>query len=294
MSEILKVVGVPEHFNRAIKEIAAESASKSDALNISFIEESQGTGKMVQQIKGKEVDIAILLTEGGIKGCIAPSADHEEGYKIVQKYVQSPLQWGLHVKPNSKLNSIEDIDPKKIIAFISRPNSGSHNMLRLLAVDQGWNAEDIQLQQVGNMPGAIEAMEALSEEDEALFLWEHYTTKPNVEAGHFKRIGDFKTPWPCFIVAVRDSVLENKSEAVKAFLELVNQRAKEIVVQSNTIEVFSKMYGLKEEDVTSWLAKTAWSSENLSEQELEKIMDLMQEVGMLTTRKPASELLVNL
>jgi hypothetical protein len=40
-------------------------------------------------------------------------------------------------------------------------------------------------------------------------------TKPLVDKGIFRRIGDCPTPWPCFVIAVRDEILEKYPEAIK-------------------------------------------------------------------------------
>jgi hypothetical protein len=43
-------------------------------------------------------------------------------------------------------------------------------------------------------------------------MWERFMTKPLVDKGIFRRIADCPTPWPCFVIAVRDEVLENNPE----------------------------------------------------------------------------------
>jgi hypothetical protein len=39
-----------------------------------------------------------------------------------------------------------------------------------------------------------------------------FMTKPLVDKGIFRRIGDCPTPWPCFVIAVRDEILEKYPE----------------------------------------------------------------------------------
>jgi hypothetical protein len=39
-------------------------------------------------------------------------------------------------------------------------------------------------------------------------------TKPLVDKGIFRRIG-IVPPWPCFVIAVRDEILEKYPEAIK-------------------------------------------------------------------------------
>jgi ABC-type nitrate/sulfonate/bicarbonate transport system substrate-binding protein len=51
-------------------------------------------------------------------------------------------------------------------------------------------------------------------------MWERFMTKPLVDKGIFRRIGDCPTPWPCFVIAVRDEILEKYPEAIKSILTL--------------------------------------------------------------------------
>jgi hypothetical protein len=45
-----------------------------------------------------------------------------------------------------------------------------------------------------------------------IILWERFMTKPVVEE---YLEGDCPTPWPCFVIAVRDEILEKYPEAIK-------------------------------------------------------------------------------
>jgi ABC-type nitrate/sulfonate/bicarbonate transport system substrate-binding protein len=51
-------------------------------------------------------------------------------------------------------------------------------------------------------------------------------TKPLVDKGIFRRIGDCPTPWPCFVIAVRDEILEKYPEAIKSILDTINETTK--------------------------------------------------------------------
>ena len=35
-------------------------------------------------------------------------------------------------------------------------------------------------------------------------MWEKFTTKPLVDTNTFRHIGDCPSPWPCFVIAVRE------------------------------------------------------------------------------------------
>ena len=52
------------------------------------------------------------------------------------------------------------------------------------------------------------AIEALPNDDAQYFMWEHFTTKPLVDNGTFRRVADCPTPWPCFVIAVKNEILK--------------------------------------------------------------------------------------
>ena len=39
-------------------------------------------------------------------------------------------------------------------------------------------------------------------------MWEKFTTKPLVDSGEWRRVGECVTPWPCFVVAATNTALE--------------------------------------------------------------------------------------
>jgi ABC-type nitrate/sulfonate/bicarbonate transport system substrate-binding protein len=57
-------------------------------------------------------------------------------------------------------------------------------------------------------------------------------TKPLVDKGIFRRIGDCPT-LPCFVIAVRDEILEKYPEAIKSILNTINETTKNFKDISN-------------------------------------------------------------
>jgi hypothetical protein len=80
------------------------------------------------------------------------------------------------------------------------------------AQNQGWNPEKLQFEIINNLEGAVKS---LNEGSGAYFMWEHFTTKPLVDKGIFKRLGDCPTPWPCFVIAATDSFLGSQPGVLK-------------------------------------------------------------------------------
>lgn len=48
-------------------------------------------------------------------------------------------------------------------------------------------------------------------------MWEHFTTKPLVDKGIFKHLGDFPTPWSSFVIAATDVFIADQKESISAF-----------------------------------------------------------------------------
>ena len=238
-----KIGGVPEHFNLPWRLAIEEGRLNHLDVDMHWSDMSGGTGQMIKGLQAGTLDIAVLLTEGITKSIL-------EGLdaKILSVYVKTPLRWGIHVPFNSEMKQAEDIKGQKFA--ISREGSGSHLMAYVNSFQKGWNTNELQFNIVGDVYGGLWALE----NDEAgVFLWEKYTTHPFVEAEKCKCIGEVVTPWPCFVVAVRNEVIEKHGDLLKEVLEVVGQTAKEIK-DGNNAEEISWRYALKLEQAKSWLS----------------------------------------
>ena len=127
----IKIGGVPEHFNLGWYLTLKNGAYKNEGINLRWKDYPGGTGEMCKALKNKEIDLAVVLTEGIIKDIIEGNA-----VKIIQTFVQSPLIWGIHVANNSPYKNIEDLKGTK--AAISRYGSGSHLMAYINAQNNKW------------------------------------------------------------------------------------------------------------------------------------------------------------
>ena len=246
----LKVGGVPEHFNYPWYLTLKNKEYTSGNINLRWENFPGGTGEMCKGLRSGTVDIAIVLTEGIIK-------DISEGNpsKIVQVFVDSPLIWGIHVSENSAFKSIEELERATIA--ISRFGSGSHLMAIVNAFNQGWNIDQLKFEVVGNLQGGINALKNGTAD---YFMWEHFTTKPLVDNGVFRRIEDCLTPWPCFVIAVRNEVLEQHPEAVAYVLEVINKQTSSFKNIRNIDRTLAIRYEQKLSDVQKWLKITEWNN----------------------------------
>jgi ABC-type nitrate/sulfonate/bicarbonate transport system substrate-binding protein len=249
----LKIGGVPEHFNLPWRLAIEEGKFNEIGLNLHWSDMTGGTGQMIRGLESGSIDIAVLLTEGITKAIL-------EGLKakIVQVYVVSPLHWGIHVPTKSSIETRDDL--KNGTFAISRFGSGSHLMSYVLADQENWKLDQLKFNVIGDIYGGLWALE--NNEAQA-FLWERYTTFPFVEQGKCRHIDDVVTPWPCFVIAVREEVLENHSGLIAEMCKVVNKRAQKVKTDKHTAEVISWRYNLRMDQVKQWLKQTDWNYDGI-------------------------------
>ncbi len=280
----LRVGGVPEHFNLPWHLAIEDGDFEYDHLSIEWIDFPGGTGAMNAALRNNEIDVAIILTEGIVKDIIAGNPS-----KIVQTYVHSPLIWGIHVDAKSSFQTVADLENKK--AAISRMGSGSHLMAYINAQNQHWDTKTLDFELVGDINGAINA---LSEDAAQYFMWERFTTKPLVDKGVFRRVGNCPTPWPCFVIAVREEVLGNQRDAVREMLKVINTKTISFKEIPDVEKLLATRYDQKLEDIKEWLEITSWSESQLTSEEIEKVQSNLKTLNLIPEKLPASKLIYNL
>ena len=209
----VRVVGVPEHFNLPWHMALEEGAFEDRGIELEWTDIPEGTGRMADMLAKGETDLAIILTEGVIKAISDGNPS-----MILQEYIGSPLLWGIHVGADSYFKALSELKNTK--AAISRFGSGSHLMAFVNAQNNGWDTSRLQFEVVNNLEGAVEA---LTQGSADYFMWEHFTTKPLVDQGIFRRLGDCPTPWPCFVVAATKSFVEKDPAPARHVLEVINK-----------------------------------------------------------------------
>jgi ABC-type nitrate/sulfonate/bicarbonate transport system substrate-binding protein len=270
----IKIAGVPEHFNFPWH-LCIENGEFEDAgIDLEWTDVPEGTGKLCQMLRDGETDIAVILTEGIVKDIAAGNPS-----KIVQVYVQSPLIWGIHVAANSPYKTIQDLIIGKVA--ISRYGSGSHLMAFVNAKKEGWDTKNLQFEVVNTIDGAVEA---LTNGTADYFMWERFMTKPLVDKGVFRRVGDCPTPWPCFVIAVRNEVLENDPDAIGTILDIINQTTEEFKEIPSINRTLAERYKQKIEDIDEWLKLTRWSQKKLDKKTFESVQNQLFELNIIENR----------
>ena len=276
----IKIVGVPEHFNLPWH-LAIESGDfKKENIDVQWTDIPEGTGKMCQMLREKQTDIAVILTEGIVKDIVAGNPS-----KIVQIYVATPLIWGIHVGAKSNYKTLSDLKNSK--AAISRLGSGSQLMAYVNANNQGWKTNDLQFEIINTIDGAVKA---LTNGTADYFMWERFMTKPLVDQGVFRRIADCPTPWPCFVIAVSNEILENEPETIAKILEIINKKTILFKEIPNIDIRLSDTFHQKKEDIQEWLSLTEWSQKNLDENMLNKVQNQLFELGIIDKKSTFVEI----
>ncbi|EOD19779.1 hypothetical protein EMIHUDRAFT_242624 [Emiliania huxleyi CCMP1516] len=289
-ARVLRVGGVPEHFNAPWHTAAKAGLFAERGIDVRWTDFPGGTGAMAKALRDGELDVAILLTEGIV-------ADIHRGNpaRLVGTYVSSPLTWGIHVAADSPLTDAAQLysqpagDGGASPRFaVSRMTSGSHLMAFVDAQQRAGEAAaaSLRFEIVGSLEGA---REALREGRADGFMWEKFTTKPLVDSGEWRRVGECVTPWPCFALAATPAALGGLSGEI---LGASRHGAARLRAANDGVETIAAMYKLQPEDVTEWLqtarrsAPVSWaSSPSASFSTLRTVAETLGRLGVL---EPAS------
>lgn len=275
----LQIVGVPEHFNLPWHLCLENGEFEKENIDLQWTDVPEGTGKMCQMLRDGTADIAVILTEGIIKDIVNGNPS-----KIVQVYVESPLIWGIHVAAHSTFQTLADVENSKIA--ISRLGSGSQLMAYVNAKNQAWETSKLQFEIVNTLDGAVTA---LTNGTADYFMWEHFMTKPLVDKGIFRRLADCPTPWPCFVIAVREEILATQPEAIASLLEIINAKTRDFKTIPNISESLATTYHQKTEDIKEWLSLTEWSQDKIDVELLNRIQKQLLELKIIDQSIPIQQ-----
>jgi len=277
----VKIVGVPEHFNLPWQLCLENGEFSEIGIDLEWTDIPEGTGKMCQMLRNNETDLAVILTEGILK-------DISNGNEsvVLQQYVSSPLQWGIHVAASSPFQNISELQNKKVA--ISRNGSGSQLMAIVNAKNEAWKSDDLNFEIVNTLDGAVVA---LTENKADYFMWDRFMTQPVVDKGIFRRIGVCPTPWPCFVIVARKEFYENNKAMINNLLEVINNTTIEFKQIPSIDKTLASRYEQKLEDIQEWLKITKWSQKQLTEKQFETIQIQLQDLGIIENKLNYSEVI---
>lgn len=251
MSEItIRIGGVPEHFNLPIHLAIESGAFQKRGINVLWKDYPGGSGDMTAALRNNEMDLCVLLTEGIVTDMIKGNPA-----KIISEYVVTPLTWGIHTGVENPLNNANHIFDKR--HAISRFGSGSHLMAIVNANTRGQILSEEQFTVVSDMEGALRSLNTLETD---VFYWEKFTTKPYVDVGKIRRIGEYVSPWPCFVIAATNVILEKYPKEIEALLDVINESCRHFMADNQVIPMIAERYQQKIEDIERWYHNTEWAS----------------------------------
>lgn len=280
----IKIAGVPEHFNHPWQMCIENGEFNEVGINLEWSNVPEGTGKLCQMLRDNETDMAIILTEGIVKDIANGNPS-----KIIQKYIQSPLLWGIHVASASAFKTLADLENKK--AAISRFGSGSHLMAFVNANNQGFSKESVAFEVVNTIDGAVEA---LTNQKADYFMWERFMTQPLVDNGTFRKLADCPTPWASFIVVATDKALEENKYCIAQILEIINNTTIEFKQIPSIDRTLANVFNLKLENVQQWLSLTQWSHTNFTEKEFEQLQNQLLQFELIKNKISYNEVVCSL
>ncbi len=272
----IRVGGVPEHFNLPWHLAIENGLFEKEGIELEWTVFKGGTGQMTQALRNNEIDVCILLTEGIISDIVNGNPS-----KLIGKYLNTPLIWGVYSGIHNPVNHYGEIYNKRYA--ISRFGSGSHLMPIVDAHAKKIKLKKDQFQVIKNLEGAIDS---LTKNETDAFYWEKYTTKPYVDAGVLKHLGDYVTPWPCFMIAASNDILSKEKKAIDSMLKVIYFTSKQFMTSPTAMKEVSERYNQKMEDVENWFHATEWSiNSDISDKLLENVLHRLIVAGIID-KKP--------
>jgi ABC-type nitrate/sulfonate/bicarbonate transport system substrate-binding protein len=273
---------VPEHFNLPWR-LAIEAGRFAPlGVEVAWRDYPGGSGAMAKALGDGELDAALLLTEGAV-AAVAGGV----GLQIASLYTDSPLVWGIHVPAASRFCAIAELEGARYA--ISRTGSGSHLMAFVHARAQAWPVERLTFVPVGNLDGAVAAFAAGRAD---VFFWEKFMTKPLVDAGAFRRVGELTAPWPAFVVCAARAIGGEQRAALGRVVALVLEEARALHASSAAPQLIAARYGLTDADAAEWLRTTRFSARvGVEERDVAPACAALGSLGVLPRAVTAAECL---
>ncbi|KAK1921679.1 hypothetical protein DB88DRAFT_498841 [Papiliotrema laurentii] len=261
-----------EHFLSPLLQLAA----KDNGETFELVECPGGTGEMQVKLKNGEIDVCIALTDALIAGL----ANGQTSYKLVGRYISSPLRWAIITGKDSKYQSVDEL--KGTTFGISRLGSGSQVMASVLSLQEGWSElEQPQFKVNGQFKPLRDSVNA---GETSVFLWEWFTTKPYVDSGEVRFIGSVYTPWPCWSIAAAPSTPASTLSTFLSSLQpyVVNFDSAS-AREKEDVDFVTGYFGHKREDVIEWLKTVKWEHRlaKVEEKVVRDTLSVLEKAGVV-------------
>src|SRR5688572_4372969 len=100
----LRIGGVPEHFNLPWHLALEAGRFRERGVEVVWRDYPGGSGAMAKALRDRELDAALLLTEGAVA-----AVTDRVPLTIVSVFTDSPLVWGIHVPASSRFRAVADL-----------------------------------------------------------------------------------------------------------------------------------------------------------------------------------------
>lgn len=276
----LKVAYIPEHFSAPLHLAIKE---KFFDFELELVPVIEGTGRLINLLNAREVDVAIGLTEGFVADI---GKGNSSSYRVVDTYVKSPLCWAISTGYNrDELTNAEQLQGKAI--GVSRIGSGSYIMSFVLAhhlkFNQPFYTKFPTLSNFKNLRDSVNHKDGIEASD--AFMWEHFTSKKYYDNKEIKKIGEIYTPWPSWVITATTDADKSKIDGLVAGLN----RGIQYFNDHNDIAIgwIAENLDYSAEDAKEWI-KTVKFNEQVGQVKLDwesvvtKTSDLLKLAGVLT------------
>lgn len=272
----IRIVGVPEHFNRPVQMMADFVGDGEMEFQI----QGGGTGAMLKAVKEGQSDVAIALTEGVVAEVVRGGGE----LAIAGLYVDAPLTWSIVVAVDSPYKTLADLEGQTV--GVSRMGSGSHLMAFLLAEREGWDTSALSFEVLTDFVGL---RRGVSDGKAAFFMWETFTTGPfTTEKGgtELRKIGEIPTPWPCFCLAMRRDTLDEPGavERYKSFFTKLRGACGRFKADGRlSVRDVAAIYGLELADAKAWFRGVEYSDRaSIQREVIEQTQRALLRLGIIS------------
>lgn len=277
--------GVPEHFNYPWKFARDIGMFNGLPFEIIWEDEPAGTGALCRRLDEGNLQMVVALTEGILLHTAKGSKS-----KLLGSFVSSPLIWGIHVPAGSDIQTAEQMKGRKYA--VSRMGSGSHLMACIEAKSRNEEIGDTQWVITGGLSGTLEAFKNRLAD---IFFWEKFMTRPYVNSGEMRCIGESITPWPCFSLAVNPAFEKKHPDVIELILSKMNAACRMFMYLPDAPDIIARQFGLTPEDAKSWFYSTEWNCDRIfSRKTIENALHHLKDAGLLDKETDARQLVSSL
>ena len=209
------------------------------------------------------------------------------------------IGWAISTSPSREdLKSIDDLKNTRV--GVSRIGSGSYVMSFVLAEQQGW----LNYASGKKCPAPFtfhplqnfeKLRNGVNDKTVDFFMWEHFTSKKYYDSGEIKRIGEIYTPWPSWMIVMRDHCAAYEDGSLDTMFEKLDQGVKYFEENpEESVKYISTELDYSEEDARAWLKTVKFTSgtAGTDHEVLDKVCDLLKQAGVVDGEADGSSMQV--